>query len=415
MQNSSNYLDNIRIEIAVLQENITCFKPATAKFRIPTLMTEDTVYSATTGYSHIINRRNGNIGASTVNIENSIDLYVPFEYTFAYGSEDRIVPSGTKFLVCYVGANVNDCKIIGRYDSSVDDVSKALASYIMEIIGFEDNNTNIQKNLEAAINELKAHHENDVVALTGLINQNHEESLSKIDALTTRLDTTDSNLAATNEALNTAKNQLSSAISKEINDRVNAIDSLRMELNQNIDNAVDEINSTIDSLEEKHITDINEIKEILDDLLKDGGTLDSAIRMLREEFQAADAALDERLTAVETDVNTLKTDTGTLKTDVEGLKTTTTELVTKTSSLDERATALETTTDDLKTRTSKLEEDTEVLKSRTVTLEEDAEELKGRMTTTETNLSTLTGNFNTLKTDYNDLKEDYGKDRKSVV
>lgn len=114
-------IDGLRIEIAVLQEDIPANNPGTAKFKIPVLMTEDTVSHITaSGSKNIINRRNGNISGFTVNIENTISLRIPLEYTYFYGKE--IVPAGTKFLVVFVGANVNDIRIIGRYDFSDRDI-----------------------------------------------------------------------------------------------------------------------------------------------------------------------------------------------------------------------------------------------------------------------------------------------------
>ena len=92
--------DNLRLEIAVLQEDIDPKNPGTARFKIPTLLTEDTVASIQTANTNIR--------------ENTIDIKVPLEYTYFY--DGYIIPKGTRFIVAYIGANVNDIKIIGRYD-----------------------------------------------------------------------------------------------------------------------------------------------------------------------------------------------------------------------------------------------------------------------------------------------------------
>lgn len=116
MGSGGNYLDTdrMRIEIAVLQEDLDAKKAGWAKFVIPVIMTQDTVLRYTVSNTNILNKRNTTLSSSSVNIENMIDLYVPQEYTYFSGVD--IIPAGTKFLVCFVGANVNDAKIIGRYD-----------------------------------------------------------------------------------------------------------------------------------------------------------------------------------------------------------------------------------------------------------------------------------------------------------
>lgn len=112
-------IDNLRIEIAVLQENVSANNPGTAKFKIPVIMTEDTIsHIAAYGINNIVNKKNANISGYSINIEDTIDLKIPTEYTYFYGK--KIVPAGTRFLVAFVGGNVNDIKIIGRYDYNKD-------------------------------------------------------------------------------------------------------------------------------------------------------------------------------------------------------------------------------------------------------------------------------------------------------
>ena len=108
--------DNLRIEIAVLQEPIKAFIPGFAKFKIPALMSDQ----------------------SRLNTQTSddvyIELYVPYEYTFCWGSD--IVAEGTRFLVASVGGNLNDMRVIGKYDynASIPNPAECLAHYIIEII-----------------------------------------------------------------------------------------------------------------------------------------------------------------------------------------------------------------------------------------------------------------------------------------
>ena len=108
--------DNLRIEIAVLQEPIKAFIPGFAKFKIPALMSDQ----------------------SRLNTQTSddvyIELYVPYEYTFCWGSD--VVAEGTRFLVASVGGNLNDMRVIGKYDynASIPNPAECLAHYIIEII-----------------------------------------------------------------------------------------------------------------------------------------------------------------------------------------------------------------------------------------------------------------------------------------
>lgn len=115
MQNLNElYRDGLRTEIAILQEDVDAKCPGVAKFTIPVLMTESKV-TTFVGYNNIINNnRNANILNSSINLNNSIDLFIPTEYTYFCGKD--IVPKGTRFIVSFISSNINDIRIIGRYD-----------------------------------------------------------------------------------------------------------------------------------------------------------------------------------------------------------------------------------------------------------------------------------------------------------
>lgn len=110
--------DNFRVEIATLAEDITIDKDAikktvTGKFRIPVLMTNDTVANVQTSNKNVLNRTNSSLKGSSMNLNNTISLTIPKEYIMCYkGSK---IPKDSKFMVSFVSANVNDIKIIGRY------------------------------------------------------------------------------------------------------------------------------------------------------------------------------------------------------------------------------------------------------------------------------------------------------------
>ena len=106
--------DRMRIEIAILQDDLDAKKAGWARFKIPVIMTEDRVARFMTNNSNIVNKRNANLARAYIDIENTTELYVPQEFTYFAGVD--VIPRGTRFLVCFVGGNVNDAKIIGRYD-----------------------------------------------------------------------------------------------------------------------------------------------------------------------------------------------------------------------------------------------------------------------------------------------------------
>ena len=115
MNNSNQFdIDRMRTEIAVLQEDIDAKNPGYAKFKIPVIHSDTTIAHITTSNTNIRNKNSGNIKQSSVNIKDTITLRVPEEYTYFWPTE--IVPAGTRFIVTFVGGNVNDIRIIGRYD-----------------------------------------------------------------------------------------------------------------------------------------------------------------------------------------------------------------------------------------------------------------------------------------------------------
>lgn len=115
MSTSINMLDKerLRTEIAILQEDVPSNNPGIAKFKIPILITESiNGHISITANTSFGKRSKSNI--ISINSEDTIKLRIPTEYTYFYGA--KIVPAGTRFIVTFVGANVNDIKIIGRYD-----------------------------------------------------------------------------------------------------------------------------------------------------------------------------------------------------------------------------------------------------------------------------------------------------------
>lgn len=114
-----NYIptsDALRMEIAILQEDINSQNPGVAKFKIPVLVpsiNNETIY--TNGKNIINKNRIGTASLGYTNVTDILTLKVPKEYTVFYGAD--IVPKGTRFIVAFIGGNINDIKIISRYDS----------------------------------------------------------------------------------------------------------------------------------------------------------------------------------------------------------------------------------------------------------------------------------------------------------
>lgn len=108
--------DNLRLEIAILQEDIKSQDPGEAKFKIPTIMTGDSV-----GNSNVVSKNSANKYEfrykPNITYDDTITLKVPLEYTAFFGK--RIVPKGTKFIVAFIGGDINNIKIIGRYDGGI--------------------------------------------------------------------------------------------------------------------------------------------------------------------------------------------------------------------------------------------------------------------------------------------------------
>lgn len=116
MKYDQNYTESytLRTEIAVLQEDVDANNPSIHKFTIPALITNNTVSKIYTPTPNIINKSILKSNTAVTSFDSTIDLVLPKEYTIF--SKSDIIPKGTRFIVCFVGGNINDIKIIGRYD-----------------------------------------------------------------------------------------------------------------------------------------------------------------------------------------------------------------------------------------------------------------------------------------------------------
>ena len=120
MDDNYSSSEGLRLEFAILQEDIPAGESCTAKFKIPTLINTGTVARINTNTSTIRNKTAGNLSSSIVDIKDIISLRVPMEYTYYWGAS-KVVPAGTRFIVAFIGGNLNDIAIIGRFDRSNED------------------------------------------------------------------------------------------------------------------------------------------------------------------------------------------------------------------------------------------------------------------------------------------------------
>jgi hypothetical protein len=116
---NNNYTssEGYTLEFAILQEDIPADQSTTANFKIPTLINTGTVAKVNTNTSTIRNKTTTNLTSASMNIKDTISLRVPMEYTYYWGTS-KIIPAGTRFIVAYIGGNVNEIAIVGRYDRS---------------------------------------------------------------------------------------------------------------------------------------------------------------------------------------------------------------------------------------------------------------------------------------------------------
>ena len=140
--NNAVNLDYMRIEIATLLEPVKLKNPVKGKFKIPVIMTKDDVTTISTSTRNISNKSPGAARSSSIKSNNYIEIDIPMCFRFFFNDKKKI-PKDTKFLVAFIGANVNDAKIIGIYDT--EEYEEFVFSY------FE-----LQKKFKEVVKRLKA-------------------------------------------------------------------------------------------------------------------------------------------------------------------------------------------------------------------------------------------------------------------
>ena len=115
MANSSyGNLANFRQEIAVLQETINKYAPpSAAKFTIPAMMGSSIKEQSIPNRSNNIQNKNNNLGITKTTVSNYVTLPIPKEYVMNYTY--KYVPAGTMFIVGFIGGDITNAKIVGRF------------------------------------------------------------------------------------------------------------------------------------------------------------------------------------------------------------------------------------------------------------------------------------------------------------
>lgn len=115
MTNEYSNINNFRQEIAVLQETINKYKPPEkVKFTIPALMGNVPISDKTTpNKSTNIQNKTNDLGITKTTVSNYISLNLPKEYVINY--PEMYVPKGTMFIAGFIGGDITNAKIVGRY------------------------------------------------------------------------------------------------------------------------------------------------------------------------------------------------------------------------------------------------------------------------------------------------------------
>ena len=286
-------VDNMRIEIAVLQEEVNAYTPSKGKFRIPALMTEDVVANIKTSNSNIINRRNGNIGSSGVNINNYIELQIPFEYSFSYGASNRKIPKGTKFLVAFIGANVNDAKIIGRYNDPMPELIETLSKWIIEIIELDKREKTIVDHSDNEDAKIRSELDLNVGNINRSLSEKYDDSLNRVNDLNNRTTESINSLRASlEEKITTAESRFNVAIANLEESQNRRITALDESLSQKITNT----NAELNNFKDRHNSDMSELRTSFEQSQSDQNNtinkkIDDSVNDLTDRIDSIDVGL----------------------------------------------------------------------------------------------------------------------------
>lgn len=111
-----SYTNYTYIHEAILYETVNKYENPDSKhpFYIKALVPLESEVGRTIDIprNNIMNKDTTNLSTDTMISEITLDLYIPKYLLMDY--PDKYIPKGTKFLVCFVGGNINKTQIIGR-------------------------------------------------------------------------------------------------------------------------------------------------------------------------------------------------------------------------------------------------------------------------------------------------------------
>ena len=122
MQQNKLREDNLRLEIGTLVEDISDYElrnGTVGKFKITAIMpnaTDDTIDIGSGNMGLKINP----FAPTKIQSSEYIELPIPASLRMYYTALEAKIPAGTRFIVCFTGANLNDSRIIGLYDKEPD-------------------------------------------------------------------------------------------------------------------------------------------------------------------------------------------------------------------------------------------------------------------------------------------------------
>ncbi len=113
MNSYSNYM---YVHEAILYETIDKYEAPNIKhpFYIKALVPLESEVGRTISVqrNNIINKDLTMLATETMTSEITLDLIIPKYLVMDYS--DKYIPKGTKFIVCFIGGNINNCQLIGR-------------------------------------------------------------------------------------------------------------------------------------------------------------------------------------------------------------------------------------------------------------------------------------------------------------
>lgn len=104
--------DYLRLEIATLVNDVPLKSKTVGKFKINALVQKYANDKRTSRTNNIYNK---NVSSGTIDSKDSIDITIPI-YMRMFFNNTKTIPKGTRFIVSFIGANINDAHIVGLYD-----------------------------------------------------------------------------------------------------------------------------------------------------------------------------------------------------------------------------------------------------------------------------------------------------------